>query len=77
METDVASTHGVAILEDVEVGDKAVVVLIAFRGIGGVFDERGDLILKFSNGASKSSNLRGMLQGMGLDGEGQTMDKLS
>ena len=77
MEMDIASMHGVAILEDVEVGDKAVVVLIAFRGIGGVFDERGDLILKFSNGASKSSNLRGMLQGMGLDGEGQTMDKLS
>ena len=51
------STHGIAILEDVEVGDKAVIVLIAFGGVGGAFDECGDSIFEFSNGASKPQDL--------------------
>ena len=57
MEADVAGMHSIAVLEDVEVGDKAVIVLIAFGGVGGAFDECGDSIFEFSNGASKPHDL--------------------
>jgi len=77
VEVNIAGTYGVAILEDVEVRDKAIIVLVAFGGVSSVFDECGDSILQFGNGALEPNNLRSMLRGMGLDGEGQTMDELA
>src|SRR5882757_1052294 len=48
MEADVAGMHSIAVLEDVEVGDKTIVVLITLGRVGGVFNEGRDSILQFS-----------------------------
>ena len=76
MEVNVAGTHSIALLEDVKIGDKAVIVLITLRRVGGMLNEGGDSILQFSNGVLKSGDLCGVLRGMSLDGEGQTVDEL-
>ena len=57
MEVDVAGVHGIAILQDVKVGDEAIIVLVTFRGVGGVLNECGDLVFQLSDGVLEPGNL--------------------
>jgi len=61
MEVNVAGMYRVAILQDVKVGDETVIVLITLRRVSGMFNERGDSVLQFGNGALESCDLGSVL----------------
>jgi len=77
MVADKADTDVVAVLEDVEVRDKAVVVHIAVRGCVVAFSDLTQIFFKVGNGVFEASHLTGVLGGPGLDGERETVHKLS
>jgi len=66
----------VAVLEDLEVGDEAVVAYIAIRGSVVAFSDLAQVFLEVSDGVLEACHLGGMLGGPGLDGEGEAVDEL-
>ena len=67
----------VAVLEDLEVGDEAVVAYIAIRGSVVAFSDLAQVFLEVSDGVLEACHLGGMLGGPGLDGEGEAVDELA
>jgi len=75
--TDEADTDTVAILENVKVGDEAVVAHVTIGGSIVALSDLAQAFFEVSDGVLEACHLRGMLGGPGLDGESETVDELA
>jgi len=74
---DETNTDTVAILEDVEVGDKAIVAHVAVGRCVIVLSDLAQVFFEVGNGVLKAGHLSGVLGGPGLDGECEAVNELT
>src|SRR5712671_1644069 len=76
VETDEAGSDQVAVLTDVETGDEVVVADVTFGWGVPAFGDLPQVFFEVGDDVLESGNLRGMLRGAGLYGEGEAVDEL-
>src|SRR5712671_7803539 len=76
METDEAGANQVTVLPDVEAGDEVVIADVTFGWGVPAFGDLPQVFFEVSDDVLESGNLRGVLRGAGLYGEGEAVDKL-
>jgi len=77
MGTDEAGADIIAVLEDVEVGDDAVVAYVTKGGRVIVLGDLAQAFFEVGDGILKACHLGGVLGGPGLNGEHKAVDKLT
>ena len=74
--TNEADVDAVAILEDVEVRDEAIVTHVTVRGRVVALGDLTQVFFEVSNDVLEACHLSGMLGGPGLDGEREAVNEL-
>jgi len=77
METDEASAGPIAVLHDVEVGDKIVVTDVTFGQRVPSFGDLTQVLFQVGDDVFKTGDLGGVLRGAGLDCEGEAVNELA
>jgi len=77
VEADEASAGQVAVLADVEVRDEAVVANITFGGVVPTLGDLTKVLFEVGDDVLEPGDLRGVLRGAGLNGEGKAVDELA
>ena len=77
VEADEAGADQVAVLSDVKAGDKVVIANVAFRWRVPSFGDLTKIFFEVGDDVLEAGDLRSVLRGAGLNGEGKAVDDLA